>query len=125
MLEQSIEYYDNEIENKIYKFVKLLKMKKLDKKEIKTNKIKKLDLTAYILLDGYNMDARLTANGWWIGIYVWKNSKVFEIKDYLNINNIQIVNESNQHLWVKYFDYNEEIEGVVDYFLKIYNLVKQ
>ena len=123
-LNHTVEYYNDEIQSKVYELIRLVKNKKIDRKAVNAVSEKNFDLTAYILLNGYNIDARLTANGWEIGVFVYKNSKVLEIKDFLNINNIQIKHESNQHLWIQHFDYNEEVEKVANYYLEIYNLVK-
>ena len=37
---------------------------------------------------------------------------------------IKIIDSNNNHFILKEFDYNENIQNVVEYYLKIYNLIK-
>lgn len=121
-----IKQYNPEIERKIKEFTNIINSKKNDRKKVNSIFEKNLDLTAFIYLNGFNMDARLVANanGWSIGLNVYRHSKLFDIKDFLNNNKIKVENESNQHLWLKHFGYNEDINKVADYYIEIYNLVK-
>lgn len=122
--ETEIDKIDQEILNKINQFVKISESRKNDNKKIKYNVEVKLDLTAYILLDGFNMDARLTPNGWTIGVFVYRKSKVPVINQYFYEKDIKIIDSNNNHFIVKKFDYNEDIQNVAEYYLKIYNLVR-
>lgn len=70
------------------------------------------------------MDARLTPNGWTIGIFVYKNSKVPVMHKFFYEEDIKIIDSNNNHFILKEFDYNENIQNVVEYYLKIYNLIK-
>lgn len=95
-LENPTEYYNNEINNKIEELAKQIKENKFDRKEVKIGENLGFDLTTYILLNGYNLDARLTANGWWIGTNVYTNKKIFDVKAFLSDNNIKIEHESER-----------------------------
>ena len=125
-LEKTPDYYKAEIETKVMNFKKIIESRKKDKKSINVpQQFKDFDLTAYILLEGFNLDARLTLRGWEIGIFVYKKSKIFEARDYLRNNNINIISERNQHFWIKEFKYDESIDVVANYYLNIYNLIKR
>ena len=119
-----IKQKDIEIENKIKQFSEIVEYQKNDRKVIHYNHVKVVDLTAYVGFKNYNIDARLTANGWTIAIYVYTNKKVLPMKDFLHDNNYHIISENNQHLIIKEFDYNENVEVIAEYYLNIYNLLK-
>ncbi len=115
---------NQEISNKIKQFVNIIEKKKNDNKKVKYNLEVNIDLTAYILLNGFNMDARLTPNGWTIGIFVYKNSKVPVIHKFFYEKDIKIIDSNNNHFILKEFDYNENIQNIVEYYLEMYNLIK-
>lgn len=123
-IDKMVDYYNAEMQTKTEELKNIIVNRKLDRKEVIIGKTK-LDKTVYILMNKFNMDARLTANGWSIGIYVYTNNKVFEVRDFLNDNGIKIMTENNQHLWLKHFDYNEDIQFIAEYYLKIYNLLRE
>lgn len=115
---------DQEILNKVKKFVNIIKNKKNDNKKVNYNPEIKVDLTVYILLKGFNIDARLTPNGWTIGIFVYQNNKIPVMNQFFYEKNIKIIDSNNNHFIVKEFDYNEDINNIAEYYLEIYNLIK-
>ena len=115
---------NQEILNKIKQFVNIIEKRKNDNKKVKYNPEVNVDLTAYILLNGFNMDVRLTPNGWTIGIFVYKNSKVPVMHKFFYEEDIKIIDSNNNHFILKEFDYNENIQNVVEYYLEIYSLIK-
>lgn len=115
---------DQQISNKIKQFVNTIENIKNDNRKVKYNHEIKIDLTAYISLKGFNIDARLTPNGWLIGIFVYQKNRVPFMNQFLYEKNIKIIDSNNNHFILQEFEYNENIQNVVEYYLKLYNLVK-
>ena len=116
---------DQEILNKIRRFVKIIEYRKKDTKKVNYNPEIKVDLTAYISFKrGFNFDARLTPNGWTIAIYVYKNKTIPVMNQFFYEKNIKIINSDNNHFIIKEFDYDEDIQNVAEYYLELYNLLK-
>lgn len=83
-----------------------------------------ISTTAYIVFDsGYNLDVKLSTENWNIGIFIWKKSSQLKIRQMLNENDIQYIEENN-HLWLKSYEYTIDINQIISDALKIYNLLK-
>ena len=114
---------DDDIDYKINQFVKLTKNRISKYKEKHVHSVK-LDLTSYIRINGFNLDARLTVYGWKIGVYEDINKKVLPMRDFLEKNHIKVLSEHNQRFIFKEFDYDEDIEVVANYYIKMFNIFK-
>lgn len=86
----------------------------------------KIETTSYIVFDiGCNLDAKLTIDGWEIGVFTWKKTNQIKIKQALKENGYDSIEEENNHIWLFEFDYNTPIEEIVDTAKKIMNLIQQ
>lgn len=122
--DKEINELNEDILNKIELFIKIVENIKQDNKKLNYRPTVKIDLTAYILLNSFNLNARLTPNGWTISIFVHRKNKVPFMNKFFYEKDIKIIDLNNNHFILKNFDYNEDIQNVVDYYLKIYDLVK-
>ena len=83
-----------------------------------------ISTTAYIVFDaGYNLDIKLNTENWEIGIFVWKKASQFKIKEILNRNNIEYI-EENGHLWLYKLNYDTPVEDITNKSIYIYNMIK-
>lgn len=122
--DKDLEEIDNDIENKVKKFTNIVNSKIFSKKA-KYNHCVKLDLTSNIISikHGINLDARLTPYHWSIAVYIYTNKRTISLLDYLANNNYKIISENDQHFILKNFDYDENIENVVDYYVDLAELL--
>lgn len=83
-----------------------------------------ISTTAYVVFDsGYNLDVKLSTENWNIGIFIWKKSNQFKIRQLLNENSMQYIEENN-HLWIKGYEYTTDIAKIASDAFKLYNLLK-
>lgn len=75
-----------------------------------------VEVGAYILLDrlGCNLDAYLTINGWVLGLNLWKKSNQVKIRQALQKNNYDIVEERNSHVYLYKLEYDYPIYELAD-----------
>lgn len=79
--------------------------------------------TSYIVFDsGYNLDVKLNTEEWKIGINVWKNEIMNNIKDYLAKNGIKYYSEGN-HLWFYNLSNHTPIDEIVEKVIETYKKV--
>ena len=114
----------NNINKKLNEYENILKNKISNLHNVKYyNSGEEISSTAYIVFDsGCNLDAKLDTTGWTLGIFIWKKSSQFKIKEILNNKGMKYVEESG-HLWVYKLDYDVEIEKVVDKAIELYNII--
>ena len=142
-MEQEINNWINNHITEIEEFTKLLNFaksninKKLEKYERimqdKTPKARNIkyyydengvSTTAYMVFDiGCNLDVKLSTDGWDLGIFVWRKSSGFKVKELLNRRGKNYT-EEERHLWIYHFDYDSEINEVVDKAMELYNIIK-
>lgn len=80
--------------------------------------------TAYVVFNcGCNLDIGLSTDGWSLGIFVWKKSNLFKVKELLTKKQISYT-EENGHLWIYKLNYDTPIENIKDKANEIYNLIK-
>ena len=83
-----------------------------------------INATAFILFNqGYNLDVNLNTENWKIGIFIWKKTSQFKIKEILKSNNVKYI-EENGHLWLYEFKYDMQLEVIINKSIEIYNIIK-
>lgn len=114
------------IENKLKELKNTFENNSSIKNKFKSYKENDLLQCEYIVLDcGCNLDIYLGIDGWKIGVFIWKKTKIFEIKDVLIKNGLQIIEENDNHELLYKFNYADEIANIVSKVEQIYTVVSQ
>lgn len=74
---------------------------------------------------GCNLDALLTAEGWKLGLNLWKKLNQIKIKQALRENEKDILEETDGHIYLYNFDYNCSIIDVVNKAREILDLLEK
>lgn len=86
----------------------------------------KIEVTSYVVFDiGCNLDAKLTIDGWRIGVFAWKKMNQVKIKQALKEHGYDSIEEENNHNWLFEFDYDTPIETIVDTAKKIKSVIQE
>ncbi len=81
--------------------------------------------TAYIVFDcGCNLDVKLSTEGWMVGIFAWKRKCQPRVKELLNLNGINYIEEEN-HYWLPKLNYETDIKEIINLAKKLLELIKQ
>lgn len=116
--------YKNNLVEKSDEYVRLME-KKITNCKIKSWTGDNFGVTRYIVLDlGCNLDVCLDVNGWRIAVFMWKKSKQSAIKSSLIEKGYNIIEEENSHVWLYKFDYDCNVEEIVNKSVEIFNLLK-
>jgi len=94
--------------------------------KVKYAKEEMIEITSYIVFDiGCNLDAKLTIDGWKIGVFLWKKMNQMKIKQTLKENGYDSLEEENNHIWLFQFDYDTPIEQIVNVAKEIKEVIQQ
>ena len=104
-------------------------LKTLLEEKLKVNYIKiwkgNSDMSCYIDAPlKYHVDAKLNPSGWRIGIFTWTVSNHNRIKQIIDNSNYTLIEDETNHRWLFRYDYNADIEVILDKVIEIYNYVE-
>ena len=72
----------------------------------------------------YHVDAKLNPSGWRIGIFTWTVSNHNRIKQIIDNSNYTLIEDETNHRWLYRYDYNTDIEEILNKVIEIYNYVE-
>lgn len=73
----------------------------------------------------YHVDAKLSPNGWKIGVFTWTTVNSNRVKQILVNSNYNIIEDENNHRWLCEFDYKTPTEEILDKVIEIYNFMEK
>ena len=104
-------------------------LKVLLEEKLKVNYIKiwkgNSDMSCYIDAPlKYHVDAKLNPSGWKVGIFTWTVSNHNRIKQIIDNSNYTLIEDETNHRWLYRYDYNTDIEEILNKVIEIYSYVE-
>lgn len=73
----------------------------------------------------YHADAKLSPDGWRIGIFTWTTTNSNRIKQIILNSNYNIIEDDGKHRWLYTFDYNTPVEEILNKIIEINNYMEK
>ena len=73
----------------------------------------------------YHADAKLSPDGWKIGIFTWTTTNSNRIKQIILNSNYNIIEDDGKHRWLYTFGYNTPVEEILNKIIEINNYMEK